>query len=32
MSLAATWMGLETFILNKSEKDKNHKISLMCGI
>ena len=34
MSFAATWMGLEIFILVKEvkEKDKYHMISLICGI
>ena len=34
MSFAATWMDLEIVILDevKSEKDKHHMISLICGI
>ena len=32
MPFAATWMGLELFILSQSEKDKYHMISLICGI
>ena len=34
-SAAATWIQLETIILSKAsqiEKDKYHKISLICGI
>ena len=35
MTLAATWMQLETIILSKvsqKEEDKYHMISLICGI
>ena len=35
MPSAATWMDLETIILNEvsqKEKDKYHMISLICGI
>ena len=35
MPFAATWMGLETFILSEisqKEKDKYHMISLISGI
>ena len=35
MSFTATWMELEIIILseiNKKEKDKHHRIPLMCGI
>ena len=35
MSFAATWMDLEILMLNEAsqtEKDKNHTISLICGI
>ena len=32
MSFAATWMDLKIIILNQSEKDKYHMISLICGI
>ena len=35
MSFAATWIELETLILNEAsqkEKDKCHVISLICGI
>ena len=34
-SFAATWMDLESIMLNEvsqKEKDKYHKISLICGI
>jgi len=29
---AATWMDLEMIIVSKTEKDKYHMISLICGI
>ena len=29
---AATWMDLEMIIVSKTEKDKYHMISLVCGI
>ena len=35
MPFAATWMDLEIIILNdvsKTEKDKYHMVSLICGI
>ena len=32
MSLAVTWVDLEIIILSKSDKDKYHTISLICGI
>lgn len=32
MPSAATWMDLEIIIKIKSEKDKHHMISLICGI
>ena len=32
MPFVATWMDLEMIILSKSEKDKYHMISLICGI
>ena len=32
MSFAATWVELETLILNQKEKDKYHMISLIYGI
>ena len=35
MAFAATWMDLDTIILNEvsqTEKDKCHMISLTCGI
>ena len=32
VSFAATWMDLEMTILSKSDKDKYHMISLICGI
>ena len=35
MPFAATWMGLEIIMLSEvsqTEKDKYHKISLICGI
>ena len=32
MPLAATWMDLEIIILSKSDKDKYHMISFICGI
>ena len=35
MSFAVTWMDLEIIILSEvsqTEKDKYHKISLICGI
>ena len=32
MPFAATWMDLDIFILSKSDKDKYHIISLICGI
>ena len=35
MSFAATWMNLDMIILSElrqKEKDKYHKISLLCGI
>ena len=32
MPFAATQMGLEIITLSKSEKDKYHMISLVCGI
>ena len=32
MTFAATWVDLEIVILSKSEKDKYHMISLICGI
>ena len=32
MPLTATWVNLEIIILSKSEKDKYHMISLICGI
>ena len=35
MPLAATWMDLEVIILcevSQTEKDKYHRISLICGI
>ena len=35
MPLAATWMNLEMIILSEvsqMEKDKHHRLSLVCGI
>ena len=32
MPLTATWMDLEIIILSKSDKDKYHTISFICGI
>ena len=32
MPFAATWIDLEVIILSKSDKDKYHMISLICGI
>ena len=35
MPFAATWMDLEIFVLSEKrqkEKDKNHMVSLTCGI
>ena len=32
MPIAATWMDLEIIILSKTEKDKYHMVSLICGI
>ena len=32
MLFVATWLDLDIIILNKSEKDKCHVISLICGI
>ena len=32
MPFTTTWLDLEIIILNKSEKDKYHMISLICGI
>ena len=35
MPSAATWMDLQTIILSEvseTEKDKNHTISLICGL
>ena len=31
MPFAATWMNLEMIILSKSEKEKYHMISFICG-
>ena len=32
LPFAATWMGLECMMLTKSEKEKYHMISFICGI
>ena len=34
MPFVATWVGLEVFVLSevKSEEDKYHMLSLVCGI
>ena len=32
MPFAATWIDLDSIILSKSDKDKYHIISLICGI
>ena len=32
MPFAETWVKLEIIILSKSDKDKYHMISLICGI